>query len=53
LIGASRYERGIHPALQLEKDARNGLLAALKQLQLDIEPLRDRPGRPAGTFGIV
>lgn len=26
------------------------LLAALKALNLDLEPLRDRPGRPPGTF---
>jgi phage terminase small subunit len=35
-----------HPALALEKDARNGLLAALKALNLDLEPLRDAAGRP-------
>jgi hypothetical protein len=39
-----------NPALKVEVDARNGLLAALRALNLDIEPLRDRPGRPAGTF---
>ena len=41
----------LNPACGLEKDARNGLLAALKALNLDIEPLRDGPGRPPGTFG--
>lgn len=41
----------VHPACGLEKDARVGLLAALKQLNLDLEPLRDRPGRPADGFG--
>lgn len=39
----------VHPAAALEKDARAGLLAALKQLNLDLEPLRDGPGRPPGT----
>ena len=39
----------VNPACQLEKDARNGFLAALKALNLDLEPLRDRPGRPGGT----
>lgn len=39
----------INPACGLEKDARAGFLAALKALNLDLEPLRDRPGRPAGT----
>jgi hypothetical protein len=38
----------INPACGLEKDARAGFLAALKALNLDIEPLRDRPGRPPG-----
>lgn len=40
-----------NPACALEKDSRVGLLAALKQLNLDLEPLRDRPGRPADGFG--
>jgi hypothetical protein len=39
----------VNPACVLEKDARNGFLAALRALHLDIEPLRDRPGRPMGT----
>ena len=42
-----------HPAVQIEKDSRNGLLAALKALNLDLEPLRDRPGNPGiGGVGI-
>jgi len=41
-----------HPAIAIEKDSRNGLLATLKQLNLDIEPIRDRRGRPASGFGI-
>ena len=40
-----------NPALKVEVDARNGMLAALRMLNLDIEPLRDGPGRPAGTWG--
>lgn len=39
----------VNPACALEKDARNGFLAAVKALNLDLEPLRDRPGRPAGS----
>jgi P27 family predicted phage terminase small subunit len=35
-----------HPLLRVERDARAQLLAALKALSLDIEPLRDGPGRP-------
>ena len=37
-----------HPLLPTERDARAQLLAALKQLNLDIEPLADHPGRPPG-----
>ena len=35
-----------HPAAAIERDARSGLLAALRALNLDVEPLRDRAGRP-------
>lgn len=35
-----------NPACLLERDARSGLFQALKQLNLDIEPLRDGRGRP-------
>lgn len=38
-----------HPLLPAERDARAQMLSALKQLNLDIEPLRDAPGRPPGT----
>lgn len=37
-----------HSLLPVERDARAAMLAALKQLNLDLEPLRDGPGRPAG-----
>ena len=37
-----------HPLLPVERDARAQYLAALKALNLDLEPLRDRPGRPGG-----
>jgi P27 family predicted phage terminase small subunit len=37
-----------HQLLTVERDARAQFLAALKQLNLDIEPLADRPGRPDG-----
>jgi P27 family predicted phage terminase small subunit len=36
-----------HPLLAAERDARAQMLAAVKALNLDIEPLRDRVGRPA------
>lgn len=35
-----------HPLLSAERDARSQMLAALKQLNLDLEPLKERPGRP-------
>jgi hypothetical protein len=38
----------VNPAANLERDSRNGLLAALKALNLDLEPLKDGPGRPSG-----
>lgn len=37
-----------HPLLATERDARSQMLAALKQLNLDLEPLQDAPGRPPG-----
>src|SRR5262245_21772092 len=35
-----------HPLLAIERDSRAQFLAAMKQLNFDLEPLRDRPGRP-------
>jgi len=37
-----------HPLIPVERDARAGMLAALKALNLDVEPTRAGPGRPAG-----
>jgi P27 family predicted phage terminase small subunit len=37
-----------HPATVIERDSRAAMLAALKQLNLDLEPLEQRPGRPGG-----
>ncbi len=38
-----------HPMITVERDARAAMLTALKALNLDLEPLRDRIGRPAGA----
>ncbi|MGI8783565.1 MAG: P27 family phage terminase small subunit [Acidobacteriota bacterium] len=38
-----------HPAATIARDARAAMLAAFKALNLDVEPLRDRPGRPGGS----
>ena len=35
-----------HPLLAVERDAKGQMLACLKALSLDLEPLGDRPGRP-------
>ena len=35
-----------HPLLTVERDARAQMMSALRGLNLDIEPLRDGPGRP-------
>ena len=37
-----------HPATLIERDAKNTMLRGLKALNLYLEPLRDRPGRPPG-----
>ncbi len=37
-----------HPLCSVERDSRAQFLSALKQLNLDLEPLRDGPGRPGG-----
>jgi hypothetical protein len=42
----------VNPALAVEKDARNGLLPALRQLNLDLQAPADR-GRPSSPVGIV
>jgi P27 family predicted phage terminase small subunit len=37
-----------HPLLPVERDSRAAFLAGLKALNLDLEPLKDRAGRPNG-----
>ena len=49
-VVTDRYgQTKVNPACALEKDSRNGFLLALKQLNLDIEPLRHSVGRPPST----
>ncbi len=36
------------PCAVIERDSRSAMLAALRALNLDTEPLNDRPGRPVG-----
>ena len=38
----------VNPACAVARDARAGMMAALKALNLDIEQVHDRPGRPGG-----
>ena len=33
-----------HPQITVERDARSAMLQALKALNLDLEPLKERPG---------
>ncbi len=37
-----------HPPLPIERDSRAAFLAGLKALNLNLEPLQNRPGRPNG-----
>jgi hypothetical protein len=47
LSSVDRYgQRRPHPLLSVARDARAQKLAALRALHLDVEPIRDRPGRP-------
>jgi P27 family predicted phage terminase small subunit len=39
----------VNPATTIERDSRAGMLAALKALNLDLEPLHERSGRPSGS----
>jgi len=39
----------VHPAVLVERDAKAGLLRALRAMNLQIEPLNDVAGRPAGS----
>ena len=44
----SRDRPKAHPAASVERDSRSGMLAALRALNLDLEPLK-AVGRPGGS----
>ena|SRR5437879_607300 len=41
-------QRVAHVAVAIERDAKGMMVRAFKALNLDLEPLRDGPGRPPG-----
>jgi len=41
-------QKKAHPLISSARDARAQKLAALKALNIDLEPLHDKPGRPPG-----
>jgi P27 family predicted phage terminase small subunit len=46
-----RFEQDkLHPAVLIERDSRFAVLRGLRQLGLDLAPLNDGPGRPAGAL---
>jgi P27 family predicted phage terminase small subunit len=49
LVLQDRFGQSVaHPATRIERDGRAQMLACLRELHLDVEPVR-RPGRPDGT----
>jgi len=49
LLLKNRFDQPVqNPLLSIERDSRSAFLTGLKNLNLDIEPLRDAPGRPGG-----
>ena len=38
----------VHPLTVVERDSRGQMLASLRALNLDLEPVQPRPGRPGG-----
>lgn len=50
IVFNNKGDAAMNPACRLEKESRNGFLAAMRALHIDVEPLRDGPGTPPGTF---
>lgn len=46
-------QKHAHPAVGIERDSKSTMERAFKALHLDLEPLRDGPGRPPGTGGPI
>jgi P27 family predicted phage terminase small subunit len=50
MVTTDRFgQQKAHPAVLVERDAKGNMLRHLKQLGLDLEPLRPGPGRPPGS----
>jgi hypothetical protein len=43
----------VNPLCAVERDQRASLVRCLRHLNLDLEPLRDRVGRPPGGVGVT
>jgi hypothetical protein len=43
----------VNPLCAVERDQRASLVRCLRNLNLDLEPLRDRVGRPPGGVGVT
>ena len=50
LVSTDRFgQLRAHPAVAIERDARDQMLRSIKLLHLDLEPQKGRPGRPSGS----
>ena len=48
VISNHRGELRAHPCTAIERDSRGQMLSAIRQLGLDLQPVHERVGRPAG-----
>ena len=50
LVSTDRFgQLRAHPAVAIERNARDQMLRSIKLLHLDLEPQKGRPGRPSGS----